>query len=314
MRVTLVVDITYRCNARCRYCRWGDGRTGERRDRPTLECCADEAIIRRAGVDRVVFSGGEPLLNRQLNRIVAHYVDCGVSDRIVITNGLIASAERLEACRQAGATGFAFSIDGADEASMMRARAMSREQMERIFDNLTTAAALAQAHGLELTVNCVLSAANCSLTHVQRLVQRCEDAGAAGVKFQPVFDDGYMGVNAPDLRLRPEHAPVIRAIERDSARWKIKTNSPRFFADIARCCEGEALDGRSCGLEGRTLVLQDGGLVICPWVSSRARQRPTELVQLRVEFRDVRESCDTGAHCFCLQPHEQAWMFRNGNA
>lgn len=29
---SLIVDVTTRCNARCPYCRWGDGRTGERSD------------------------------------------------------------------------------------------------------------------------------------------------------------------------------------------------------------------------------------------------------------------------------------------
>ena len=29
-RGTTVVDVTYKCNARCRYCRWGDGSAGDR--------------------------------------------------------------------------------------------------------------------------------------------------------------------------------------------------------------------------------------------------------------------------------------------
>jgi molybdenum cofactor biosynthesis enzyme MoaA len=311
---TLIVDITDRCNARCRYCRWGDGQTKSRAHRPLAEVCADPAVVRAAGISRAVLSGGEPLLHPDLETIIAHYAECGVVERVVITNGLVATQPRLEGCHHAGATGFAFSVDAVDEDVAKMSRAMSASQVEVILRHLGDAAAMAALHNLELTVNCVLSAANCSVDAIRRLADRCADAGARAIKFQPVFDDGYLGENAPELRLSRAHAEVVRAIGTDSARWRISTNATRFFEDVARLCEGGELDANSCGLGGRVLVLQRGGYVVCPWVGARPGRGPSELGLIQSGYQAATKVCKTGPHCFCLQPPGHSWRFLHANA
>ncbi len=75
---SLIVDVTYRCNARCSYCRWGDGRTSERRDPAVADLCVAPELLRAASVWRVVLSGGEPLLHPQLADVLAHYTAADV--------------------------------------------------------------------------------------------------------------------------------------------------------------------------------------------------------------------------------------------
>ena len=308
---SLIVDVTYRCNARCHYCRWGDGHTAERHDLAAAELCAAPSVLRDARVGRVVLSGGEPLLHRQITDVLAHYTAAGVRERVVITNGLTATRTRLESCRRAGATGFAFSIDAIDETAAFSSRAMSGAQVERVLAHLADAGRHARRTELEITVNCVLSAANCSVDTVRQLALRAAACGASAIKFQPVFDDGYLGSKAPGLRLCRRHAPVVRAIGADAPSWGVATNSASFFADLAAVCEGRALDGASCGLGERTFVLQSGGIVVCPWIGARPAGTTDDLPTVLRDFRTATATCGTGAHCFCLQPTDHAWGFRH---
>lgn len=310
----LVIDVTYRCNARCRYCRWGDGNSSSRTDRSAAELCVDPTMLRAASIERVVLSGGEPMLHSGLAVILQHYRSAQIPQVVVITNGLVATSSRLETCCSNGATGFAFSIDSSPDTDATCARAMTCSQHKRIFRNLRDAGSLAKSHGIELTVNCVLSAANCTLGSIQRLAHNCAGCGASEIKFQPVFDDGYLGDNAPELALGPEHADTIRAIGHDTSRWAIATNPIHFFENVASVCEGRILDGRSCSLDNNTLVLQNGGVVICPWISSNPAMTAADLPRLSSEFREAKQSCTTGPQCFCLQPRNQTWRFRDANA
>ncbi len=310
---SLIIDTTYRCNARCRYCRWGDGRTSQRQDVPPAGLCLPPELLRAAGVTRVVLSGGEPLLHPGLPDVLAHYAAADVRERVVITNGLNATGDRLESCRLAGATGFAFSIDAIDGPTALATRAMSNVQIDRVLAHLAGAGRAAAATGMEVTVNCVLSAANCSVEIVRRLALRATACGASAIKFQPVFDDGYLGNNAPGLRLSRQHATVVRAIAADAPSWGLATNPGSFFADLAAVCEGRALDGASCGLSERTLVLQAGGIVVCPWIGARPARTTDELPTVLRDFRAATTTCGTGAHCFCLQPRDHAWGFRHAD-
>lgn len=305
---SLVIDVTYRCNARCRYCRWGDGRTAERADRPMRELCVDRGLLRSANIKRVVFSGGEPLLHGDLSRILGYYADAGVSERIVITNGLAASPARIQKCHAAGATGFAFSIDTADADIAAVVRGMSAHQHARILRHFEASAGYAATHGLEFTINCVLSSANCDPGAVRRLVSWASSAGASAIKFQPIFDDGYLGRNAPELQLRSACAGGLRAIGADAESWGIPTNPPAFFSDLATMLDGVALPGTACRLAGRSYVLLGAGLVICPWIPPLPIPTPGEIPRAIEKLGSILPSCSTGPHCFCLQPRDQRWF------
>jgi len=306
---SLIVDATYRCNARCHYCRWGDGSTGERRDAEVAELCVPVELLRAAGITRVVVSGGEPLLHPGLSDVLSHYRSTGVSQRVVITNGLLASAGRLSGARAAGATGFAFSLDAAEATAALATRAFSPAQLAVALAHLADAGRLAEKLRFELTVNCVLSAANCDVGVLRDLAVVVTERGATALKFQPIFDDGYLGQNAAHLRLEHRHAEVIRRIGVEAATWPIPVNPAGFFEDLAAHCEGRRLAGPSCGLGRRTFVLRAGRLVVCPWVGTTGADSVAGIAALVADFDAVTVSCGTGAHCFCLQPTGHRWRF-----
>ena len=97
------------------------------------------AVLHAAAVGRVVLSGGEPLLDPGLSGMLAHYSSADVPERVVITNGLLASEARIQACHRAGATGFASSIEAVNEPAALAARAMRRGQLRRVLLHLAEA-------------------------------------------------------------------------------------------------------------------------------------------------------------------------------
>src|SRR6266516_2486593 len=70
---TTVVDVTYLCNATCKYCQWGSQLTPGRTHRTLEEILIPKETLRSLGTQRVVLSGGEPRLHPHLKRILSHY-------------------------------------------------------------------------------------------------------------------------------------------------------------------------------------------------------------------------------------------------
>ena len=70
---TMVIDITYLCNYSCHYCRWGSNNTEGRVHKSLESILASSMDLELIGTQRIVLSGGEPLLHPEINSIVSHY-------------------------------------------------------------------------------------------------------------------------------------------------------------------------------------------------------------------------------------------------
>ena len=86
---SLVIDVTYKCNAKCHYCRWGDTNTEGRVHQPDRYIFISKETLQNLNTQRIVFSGGEPLLRLDLEQIISYYKKSGVHSIVVITNGLL---------------------------------------------------------------------------------------------------------------------------------------------------------------------------------------------------------------------------------
>src|SRR2546426_530833 len=107
---TTVVDVTYLCNATCKYCQWGNLLTPGRAHRTVEEIVIPEDTLRSLGTQRIVLSGGEPRLNPHLNRALNHYHQL-VDQVVVITNGYGLDTTEVGRLAHAGATGITVSLD-----------------------------------------------------------------------------------------------------------------------------------------------------------------------------------------------------------
>jgi len=102
------LDVTYRCNCRCRMCqRWRNLQDGEL----TLKEYQNLAkTFRSLGVHQVSIAGGEPLLRKDIFAIIDCFIKCGMSVNLC-TNGILVDqyAGRL---RKAGKICVTVSLDG----------------------------------------------------------------------------------------------------------------------------------------------------------------------------------------------------------
>ncbi|MEO8348882.1 MAG: GTP 3',8-cyclase MoaA [Acidobacteriota bacterium] len=137
---SLRVSVTDRCNLRCEYCM-------PERDYvwlPRAEVLTFEELARvveaftRLGVDRVRLTGGEPLLRRDLPRLVSQLAESGqLSDLALTTNGVLL-ADQARDLRAAGLHRVTVSLD---TLRPERFEALTRfDRLGRVLEGLEAAA------------------------------------------------------------------------------------------------------------------------------------------------------------------------------
>lgn len=107
------ISLTDRCDLACVYCRpsRSDGYLPDRLNEPALHTLIEGLV--RAGVRRIRFTGGEPLLSPHVVGAVAHAKALGVEDLALTTNGT--RLDRLAApLRAAGLERLTLSLDSLD--------------------------------------------------------------------------------------------------------------------------------------------------------------------------------------------------------
>ena len=307
---TLVVDVTYRCNAACRYCRWGDAWTLRQRSHQGLEAVlVGGDMLEALGTSRVVLSGGEPQLHPEIGRIARHYAGL-VDDVIVITNGYGLVPGRARGLAACGVTGITLSLDSADPAESAAARATPPAQHRDILRNLGRIAS--GAGRPELGINATVSSATARWSTVRGLLELGSALDLDFVKFQPVFDDGYASANAPELLLGSGDAVPLREIASGVggaiAGGCPLTNPPGFWEDVAELAAGRPLPGGACGLGPGAAALTGGELCMCYWVKeSRYGGRAGRVGRVQDGFERLKPRCAVGNQCFCNQKIDHEW-------
>ena len=118
----LRISVTDRCNFRCVYCmpKTVFGRDYSFLDRKELLTFEEIARLARAfvanGVEKLRLTGGEPLLRRDIERLVAMLAEIPGLDLTLTTNGALLAA-KAQALRDAGLTRVTVSLDAADDAT-----------------------------------------------------------------------------------------------------------------------------------------------------------------------------------------------------
>ena len=119
----LRISVTDRCNFRCTYCMPKSVFGRDFRFLPASELLSFEEIARLArvfasrGVDKIRLTGGEPLLRRDLGKLVAMLAQIpGISDLTLTTNASLL-ADKAAALRAAGLHRITVSLDSLNDAT-----------------------------------------------------------------------------------------------------------------------------------------------------------------------------------------------------
>jgi cyclic pyranopterin phosphate synthase len=142
----LRVSVTDRCNFRCPYCmpreQFGPGHAFLPRAE-ILSFEEIERVVRAAasvGVTKVRLTGGEPLLRRDLERLVAMLVAVeGIDDLALTTNGALL-AGKAAALREAGLSRVTISLDSLDD-DVFRGMNDVGVPLQRVLDGIDAARA-----------------------------------------------------------------------------------------------------------------------------------------------------------------------------
>lgn len=149
--IDLRVSLTERCNLRCTYCMPAEGLPVIPGD-ALMTAAEIERLVRlgaeHLGIRKVRFTGGEPLLRKDLVDVIAR---CAVLPvEVSLTTNAIGLAGRAQALRDAGLTRVNVSLDTVDPDVF--ATVTRRPFLDRVLDGI----AAADAAGLGVKVNAVL--------------------------------------------------------------------------------------------------------------------------------------------------------------
>ncbi|RYE41394.1 MAG: GTP 3',8-cyclase MoaA [Hyphomicrobiales bacterium] len=150
----LRVSITEKCSLRCTYCMPENGLPAIPHERLLT---TDEIIrlvtvaVHHLGIREVRFTGGEPLMRRDLEQIVSGCTRAVPGIPLAITTNAVGLAHRAQALADAGLSRVNISLDSVDRA--MFARLTRRDRLEAVLEGIGAA----KAAGLgPVKVNAVL--------------------------------------------------------------------------------------------------------------------------------------------------------------
>jgi cyclic pyranopterin phosphate synthase len=141
----LRISVTDRCNFRCTYCMPKDVFGPDHEFLPRSEVLSFEEITRLArifkehGVEKVRLTGGEPLLRRNLERLIEMLAGLGGLDLTLTTNGSLL-ARKARALRDAGLQRVTVSLDSLDD-EVFRAMNDVDFPVARVLEGVEAAAA-----------------------------------------------------------------------------------------------------------------------------------------------------------------------------
>ena len=124
----LRISVTDRCNFRCTYCMpkeiFGKDFAGFLRRDELLtfeEVTRVASVLVSEGVEKIRLTGGEPLLRRDVERLVEMLANVrGVQDLALTTNGSLLTREKAQTLKDAGLHRITVSLDSLDDAVFRR--------------------------------------------------------------------------------------------------------------------------------------------------------------------------------------------------
>ena len=153
----LRISVTDRCNFRCRYCMPIESFGPDHEFLPREELLSFEELVRLTklmvplGVRKIRLSGGEPLMRRGLEDLVAMLATIeGVEDLAMTTNGVLL-AHHAEALALAGLSRVTVSLDALDPSIFSRMNGIGAK-VDRVLAGIESA----RAFGLPVKLNAVI--------------------------------------------------------------------------------------------------------------------------------------------------------------
>ena len=262
----LRVSITDRCNFRCVYCMPKEVYGRDYAFLPRRDLLTFEEITRLAGVsagvgvEKIRLTGGEPLIRRDVERLVEMLAEIPGLDLTLTTNGAVL-AQKAHALKDAGLGRITVSLDSLDDETF---RAMNDVDfpVQTVLDGIEAASAV----GLPVKVNVVVKR-GVNENSVLPMARQFRDQGHI-VRFIEYMDVGH--TNGWRLDDVVSAADIVAAI---NAELPLEPLPPRYPGEVAeryryRDGSGEigviaSVTRPFCGACTRARLSADGSLYTC---------------------------------------------------
>ena len=264
----LRISVTDRCNFRCTYCMPKEifGREFHFLDRDDLltfeELARFATLAVELGVEKVRITGGEPLLRRDLDRLIEMIAAIpGLHDLALTTNGSLLTADRARSLREAGLDRITISLDALDDA-------IFRRMNDVAFPVRIVLEAIDHAHaaGLPVKVDMVVQRGR----NDEQIVPMASHFRGSGHVLRFIE---YMDVGSTNGWRLADVVPAGDVIEAITARWPIERLPPQYPGEVAerwRYTDGKgeigfisSVTAPFCGTCSRLRLSADGELYTC---------------------------------------------------
>jgi len=277
----LAINLTRRCNLACDHCymdaqtreQGGEGELSTEEVRGLLE-----QIAGRSDETMVVLTGGEPLLRRDLEELVAHGHGLGLS-MVVGTNGVLLNDSRVQSLKQAGAMGMGISLDSLDPDHHDRFRGCTGS-WEKTLGGMESC----RKHGLPFQVHFSVTDANADEVPSMIDFARAGGAHVLNIFFLVCTGRGESMSDISPARYELVLRQLVQA-QSDSQDLIIRARCAPHFKRVAYQNDPESKLTRAQGYEGGGClagihycrVTPEGGITACPYITDEEgsiRERP----------------------------------------
>lgn len=258
MPLWLVVELTYKCPLQCPWCSNPVDFHKYRNELSTEEWKAVLAEGRRLGSLQLGFTGGEPMLRKDLEELVEYADNIGYYTNL-ITSGVGLTTERLCALKKAGLKQVQLSIQACD--SELNEKLVGLD----VFEHKIAIAREIKAAGLPMVLNIPVSRYN--IDYTTEFIDLAADLGVEYVEFANLQYYNWALLNRSELiptreQLVRSEAAVAEARARLGKKLTIYFVVPDYFDQRPKACmNGWGAIHLTIAPDGTALPCQEARLI-----------------------------------------------------
>jgi MoaA/NifB/PqqE/SkfB family radical SAM enzyme len=178
-------DITELCNSRCRHCtRWKIKNAKE--DLTYEECTKFIDELRETGTKAISFAGNEPLMRKDIYKIIEYANKKGFSLSLN-SNGLLMNEKNCSTLVNSGVTSFIFSLDSCYKEKYDSIRGIPGA-FEKILEAVKNLRNIKEKTGKKITIQATIVVNKENIEDLEKTADLCKKIGFDKIVLQPIHN------------------------------------------------------------------------------------------------------------------------------
>lgn len=254
-----LIQITERCNLRCKHCFVSAGKEGSDMNYETIRKCI-LPVIKKNNITKVTLTGGEPLVYPHLSELVNELSKCGITVGIC-SNGVLINKGLLESIKTCEGVHFNISLDGFSAKTHGRFRGNEDPAVfKRIQDNIGLLRNYHMLKGILVTPNIY--------TPLEEYEEICKFAKSMCAEYVLMNPLSEFGRGEDNIKLRLETSRLIELRERTKC-----YNDKDFQMVYIRFPQVKALPVSKCHAGEILYIFTNGNIAYCPYMAFAANDK-----------------------------------------